>query len=447
VSIIYILNMEFRASLLQVGKIYRSSDKVIDHQVEIVDGHPNYYAATHTHGTTKATIVKGINTLQAVKMPLKKERIPAIVIVSSSKKSGTESTPWENYIDEDNGYVRYHGDNSSSEQSPEDSQGNYRLLEQFKMHKSDDRSERTKAAPIIIFERIKPGYLIFQGFGVITNAERVMQKLPGSATAFANYAFEIVVLKLDESNDRFDWKWISKRRDTSSSDEQSLDDAPASWREWVKLGTSSLTSLRRRISKTRIVVKKAQLPEESSAERRDLKTIYDFYTDSKNKHGFERLAEKIAGRVFNGNGNGYTYGWITKASGDGGTDFVGRLDVGDGFSKLRIVVLGQAKCEKIDVPTNGNHIARLAARLRRGWVGVYVTTSFFSEAVQQEVIEDRCPIMMINGMRVAQETRKMAKETGMEILDYLKQIEDEYKNKSDSLSLRHLDPEQVLFIS
>jgi hypothetical protein len=274
-----------------------------------------------------------------------------------------------------------------------------------------------------------------------------MQKLPGSATAFANYAFEIVVLKLDESNDRFDWKWISKRRDASSSDEQSLDDAPASWREWVKLGTSSLTSLRRRISKTRIVVKKAQLPEESSAERRDLKTIYDFYTDSKNKHGFERLAEKIAGRVFNGNGNGYTHGWITKASGDGGTDFVGRLDVGDGFSKLRIVVLGQAKCEKIDVPTNGNHIARLAARLRRGWVGVYVTTSFFSEAVQQEVIEDRCPIMMINGMRVAQETRKMAKETGMEILDYIKQIEDEYKNKSDSLSLRHLDPEQVLFIS
>jgi hypothetical protein len=41
----------------------------------------------------------------------------------------------------------------------------------------------------------------------------------------------------------------------------------------------------------------------------------------------------------------------------------------------------------------------------------------------------------------------MAKETGMEMLDYLKQIEDEYKNKSESLSLRHLDPEQVLFIS
>jgi hypothetical protein len=230
------------------------------------------------------------------------------------------------------------------------------------------------------------------------------------------------------------------------NDASGLASAPASWQEWVKFGSTSLTSLRRRISKTRVVVKKAQIPEASSAESRDLKSIYDFYTDSKNKHGFERLAEKISGRLFQGNGNGYTHGWITKASGDGGTDFVGRLDVGDGFSKLRIVVLGQAKCEKIDVPTNGNHIARLVSRLRRGWVGVYVTTSFFSESVQEEIIEDRCPIMMINGKRVAQEARKMSKETGMQLLDYLQQIEDEHKSKDASSSLSNMDPEQVLFI-
>ena len=80
--------MEFRVSLLQVGKIYRSSDKVIDHKQEVVDGYPNYYAATHTPGATKATIVKGINTLQPVKMPGKEERIPAIVIVSAARNQG-----------------------------------------------------------------------------------------------------------------------------------------------------------------------------------------------------------------------------------------------------------------------------------------------------------------------------------------------------------------------
>jgi len=433
-------------SNLQVGQTYRSSDKHIDHEVQFVEELPNYYAATHTPGATKATIVKGINTLQAVRLPGKSERIPAIVIVSSSKKSGTESTPWENYLDIDNGYIRYYGDNANSDQNPEEAQGNHRLLEQFKMHRSEDPSIRVQAAPIIVFERIKASYLVFKGFGIITNVERVMQKTPGSSTAFANYAFEIVVLNLDETNDKLDWDWISNRRNASITDNQSLDLAPASWRAWVKSGSTSLANLRRRISKTRVVVKRDQIPDASSVESKDLKLIYDFYTDGNNKHGFERLAAKIAGRLFQSNGNGYTHGWITKASGDGGTDFVGRLDVGEGFSKLRIVLLGQAKCEKVDTPTSGNHIARLVSRLRRGWVGVYVTTSFFSENVQQEVIEDRCPIMMINGKRVAQESRKMAKETGMDLLDYLRQIDEETRREADSASLRRMDPEQVLFI-
>ena len=41
----------------------------------------------------------------------------------------------------------------------------------------------------------------------------------------------------------------------------------------------------------------------------------------------------------------------------------------------------------------------------------------------------------------------MAKENGMELLDYLKQIEgSESRKESDSMTLRRLDPEQVLFI-
>ena len=50
-------------------------------------------------------------------------------------------------------------------------------------------------------------------------------------------------------------------------------------------------------------------------------------------------------------------------------DFVGRLDVGSGHSTAKLVVLGQAKCEKLQSATGGNHIARTVARLRRGWIG------------------------------------------------------------------------------
>ena len=40
--------------------------------------------------------------------------------------------------------------------------------------------------------------------------------------------------------------------------------------------------------------------------------------------------------------------------------------------------------------------------MKRGWIGSYVTTSYFSEAVQQEVKEDAYPIMMINGAKIAE---------------------------------------------
>ena len=42
--------------------------------------------------------------------------------------------------------------------------------------------------------------------------------------------------------------------------------------------------------------------------------------------------------------------------------------------------------------TNGKDIARTVARLKRGWIGIYITTGYFSEPVQREVIEDKYPL-------------------------------------------------------
>jgi hypothetical protein len=112
-------------------------------------------------------------------------------------------------------------------------------------------------------------------------------------------------------------------------------------------------------------------------------------------------------------------GWITPPSSDGGADFIARLDVGSGFSRAKIIVLGQAKCESPTTATGGNHIARTVARLRRGWLGVYVTTSFFSEAVQREVIEDQYPVCLIHGLRLAQEVSRMMYDSGYQSVGHL----------------------------
>ena len=126
---------------------------------------------------------------------------------------------------------------------------------------------------------------------------------------------------------------------------------------------------------------------------------------------------------------------------DGGIDFVGRLDIGNGFGKAKLIVLGQAKCEKPGSPTNGNHIARTVARLRRGWLGVYVTTSYFSPSTQREVIEDRYPIVLIPGKRLAEEVHSMLVERGdLELVDLLDEIDSQYGSHNAPS-----DPEELLF--
>jgi len=47
------------------------------------------------------------------------------------------------------------------------------------------------------------------------------------------------------------------------------------------------------------------------------------------------------------------------------------------------------------------------------WVGAYVTLGAFSEATQREVIDDEYPILLVPGLRVAQEIDRAAREAGL----------------------------------
>lgn len=104
-------------------------------------------------------------------------------------------------------------------------------------------------------------------------------------------------------------------------------------------------------------------------------------------------------------------------------------------------MLGQAKCEKLDSPTGGNHIARTVARLKRGWLGVYVTTSYFSESVQREVIEDNYPIVLIHGKRIAEELSQLLheSETANTVNELLNEIDAQYASR-----IRRRRPDEVL---
>jgi hypothetical protein len=219
-----------------------------------------------------------------------------------------------------------------------------------------------------------------------------------------------------------------------------LELAPKQWSKWVNEGKDSLSSIRRNVARAKVFNKEEQLPPPGSEEQKVLDKIYNFYSTSNDrKKRFEALAEVVTEFVISESHGRYKRGWVTRGSGDHGIDFVGRLDVGSGFSTTSLVVLGQAKCEKPNSTTSGQDIARTVARLRRGWIGCYVTTGTFSKPNQQEVIEDRYPLILVPGAKVAEAVKRITVRDGLTVDEFLKRVDSTYEKR-----LVDRDPEQVL---
>ncbi len=396
----------------RVGQVYRyASGK--DPNPAVREGYPNFHHVTNSPGLKRALLEAGINGMAAVKA-VDGARRPAILIRSSPWKAGTEQTPWHDVFDMDNGHVRYFGDHkASTAQTPGTTTGNSALLAAFTKHQGHTPEERAGAEPLLLFRSVsrngKPkGHVEFCGLGVIERAERLVQWSGSDHTTFINYVYDIALLDLTAENDEVSWEWIHSRRGPKVSAGQTLDAAPLAWREWVKHGNSALPRLRRRVARAKVVKVPEQRLAPGSSEAKDLDQVYKYFDGR--KHDFEAVASAVAARVLRGAGRSYLEGWLTRRSGDGGADFVGRLDLGSGLAGTNLVVLGQAKCVKPDTLVTAEQIARVVARLRRGWIGVYVTTGAYSVPAQTEMVEDQYPIVLINGRELVHELRSLARD-------------------------------------
>lgn len=427
---------------MRIGQILRYPVNPIPHKE--IDGLPNWYYETlaPTDKIWKAVkLDSGINLSATLNGST--QGVPFIAIRSSPHRFGSSTTPWEDMHRPDQGYCRYFGDNKPGLKAANESLGNIRMLDAF-IKQSGSKEDRLQAPPILVFEaapydgRIK-GQVIFHGVGVITKAELVVQRDPKSILTFSNYVFDIALLNLSKENETLNWGWINSRRNPDISVEQSLKLAPDSWKKWVSFGAGAVPRLRRNVIARNVVPEELQRPIPGSEEDKILKAVYENYHGQKTK--FENLAEFVTQQILTEQGLKYATGWITQGSGDGGIDFVSSIDLDPVglVGSSRQVIIGQAKCERLHTPTNGVHIARLAARLRRGWIGVYVTTSYFSIPVQKEILMDRYPIVLIDGGRIATVIRKYILEHGMELKDLLTQLSETYSSR-----LGFGDPESIL---
>jgi hypothetical protein len=443
---------------MEINEIFRRA-RPYSADPEWVDGHRNFFAATaHPLGLPLIAMDSGI-----YKPESQFEFAPVIFISSSPHKYGSNTTPWQDVIRADAGYIKYYGDNKvdnrNNANDPAIKKGNRYLLEQYSLHSSNLLEDRMRAAPILCFrseevEGKKKGFISFQGICLIEKVELVTQIDQETNKPFANYCFELLVLTLKYENEKFNYDWINQRRSNPDL-AKTLELAPAAWKDWVKNGAQTSQTIRRNALEKQTQKTAQQIPKKGSREELIRREIYEFYGGSRtnvNKKRFEYLAALITARVIKRSGGNYVFGWITQGTGDNAIDFVGRLDIGglsgekDYLARVKLVVLGQAKCEHLDSPTNGQHIARTVARLKRGWLAVYVTTSYFSEPVQLEILEDRYPILLINGLTLASEIRAMMIEKSLKIdrgtiVDFLTEIDTDYEK-----NVHRRSPEEVLLL-
>ena len=387
-------------------------------------------------GAGRVQLEHGINSI--VKVPgVDGERRPALLIASKPHRAGTDWTPWHDELDPHAGFVRYYGDNKAERGlDPLAAPGNRSILEQFALHQSGRRQDRLAAAPLLFLEGLvheghSKGFWRFIGVGVIERAQRVTQ-VDRQGRMFVNYAFDCALVDLGPENLSLSWDWIASRRDPGWSLEESARLAPQNWRRWVDHGAPVIDKIRQAVSRYRLLSTKEQRPDAGTPADDALHAVISHYKtggawEGVGEHRFEALASEIVGSRLNENGQ-YRRGWITKRGGDGGIDFVGRLDLSGGPSSLSLVVLGQAKCRGVDAAgTGGLDLARIVARLDRGWVGAFVTTGHYTEQAQREVMADRFPLLLVNGRQVGETVVMSAALRGVDVPTYIREVDSEYE--------------------
>lgn len=394
-----------------------------------LDGFLNYHFVTtppDSDGMPRLMLEAGINPTALVRAPDHARR-PVISLRSSPWKAGHVTNPWHDEFDLDHGHIRYYGDHKPATMGlPGATPGNRALLDAWKLHAATTTVERLHAAPLLVYRSVTvtrngrnlvKGHVEFCGAAIIERLEHVVQRDPETGRSFPNLVLDLAVIDLAGTGDTLDMRWIDDRRNPTLSAAEAARHAPASWMRWVKDGRAAIPRIRRRVVSSRVRSAEDQLPVAGSTEADLLRRLYAFFDGR--KHAFELLAARVSAQVLGRSGARYHDGWLTRPGGDGGVDFVGRLDVGTPANNTPLVVLGQAKCVAPTSSISPDQVARVVARLRRGWIGVFVTTGTFSRQAQIEVIDDQYPLILIDGKTLAEQVLRMAAEDHDGALDAL----------------------------
>lgn len=300
-------------------------------------------------------------------------------------------TEWPDAADRENGLFTYFGDNRKAGKELHDTEvrGNRLLQHVFQQLHVGNRQE---IPPFLAFEKYRDGAgtqmrflgLCCPGVQGLSSMEDLVAvwRVTGNER-FQNYRATFTIL----ASETVSKSWLEDMvQGVLAADSVHC---PPEWRRWVKSGLyTPLLCERTVVPRTRA----AQLPK-SDVERIVLDKVYNGLSDREFEFAAESLVQLMDAR--------FTDLQVTRAVRDGGRDVVGRYRVGHDEHQIRLDAFVEAKRWDPSSAVGVKPMMRLISRLKHRDVGVFVTTSFFDKQVQQELIDDNHPVLLVSGGDIA----------------------------------------------
>lgn len=174
----------------------------------------------------------------------------------------------------------------------------------------------------------------------------------------------------------------------SGADPVSADCCPPAYRKWVETGKYQPLITE---PKTTPRNKAEQLPR-TERERAILEKVRTL-----SPRQFEYAAAEFLGMM----DARFSNAEVTREVRDGGRDVLAKYKVGHGDHSISLQVSVEAKLWDGTSAVGVKPMMRLISRLKHRDFGVFITSSFFDRTVQQELIDDQHPVILISGGDIA----------------------------------------------
>lgn len=297
---------------------------------------------------------------------------------------------WPDVLDREQGIFQYYGDNRSPGPLGKTAVGGNSLLEHvFDLLHS---GKRELVPPFLCFEKYRDAGRTYCRFlGLACPGGRGLSQLDdlvavwrvADGQRFQNYRATFTVLREASVSKR----WLEDLVKGHSGSESAW--VPPSWKRWCETGVYQPLVCERKLAPRSRTSQMPGTPLESEV----LDAVYNRLTPREFEFAAAELVQLVDRR--------FVPSMVTRGSRDGGHDVVARYLVGHDTHQVSLAAFVEAKRWKRSAGIGVRPMMRLISRIKHRDIGVFVTTSYFDTQVQEELIADGHPVILMSGGDIA----------------------------------------------